>query len=33
MQSNEVLEALYQTIIDRREQPKEGSYTLSLIHI
>ena len=24
MQSNEVLEALYQTIIDRREQPKEG---------
>ena len=27
MQSNEVLEALYQTIIDRREQPKEGSYT------
>ena len=26
MQSNEVLEALYQTIIDRREQPKEGSY-------
>ena len=30
MQSNEVLEALYQTIIDRREQPKEGSYTCYL---
>ena len=30
MQSNEVLEALYQTIIDRREQPKEGSYTFYL---
>lgn len=29
MQSNEVLEALYQTIIDRREQPKE-SYTCYL---
>ena len=31
MQSNEVLEALYQTIIDRREQPKEGSYTCYLL--
>ena len=30
MQSNEVLEALYQTIIDRREQTKEGSYTCYL---
>ena len=30
MQSNEVLEALYQTIIDRREQPQEGSYTCYL---
>ena len=30
MQSNEVLEALYQTIIDRREQPKVGSYTCYL---
>ena len=30
MQSNEVLEALYQTIIDRREQRKEGSYTCYL---
>ena len=30
MQSNEVLEALYQTIIDRREQPKKGSYTCYL---
>lgn len=30
MQSNEVLEALYQTIIDRRKQPKEGSYTCYL---
>lgn len=28
MQSNEVLEALYQTIIDRREQPKEVLYLL-----
>lgn len=30
MQSNEVLEALYQTVVDRREQPKEGSYTCYL---
>ena len=30
MQSNEVLEALYQTVINRQEQPKEGSYTCYL---
>ena len=30
MQSHEVLEALYQTIIARREQPTEGSYTCYL---
>lgn len=30
MQSNEVLEALYQTVIDRKEHPQEGSYTCYL---
>lgn len=30
MRSNEILEALYQTVIDRREHPNEGSYTCYL---
>lgn len=30
MLSNHVLEALYQTVIDRKENPQEGSYTCYL---
>lgn len=29
--SNDVLQALYQTVIDRKENPQEGSYTCYLL--
>ncbi|MEE0265710.1 MAG: phosphoribosyl-ATP diphosphatase, partial [Acutalibacteraceae bacterium] len=29
--SNDVLQALYQTVIERKENPQEGSYTCYLL--
>ena len=31
MNENEILSALFQTVVNRRDNPKEGSYTCSLL--
>ena len=31
MNENEILSALYQTVVNRRDNPKEGSYTCYLL--